>query len=140
MRKALTAGSLIAWTLACGGGTSTPQAAVSAPSATFGPPPIQVFTYRNTEGNSRVCKGNTATGVAICVSASTRFGATNGPGMPVFEPNTASESWFEYASPFPSSDLGRYAFFTYVTSKGVSRVCVGTLRRARAFVETLRRR
>lgn len=86
---------------------------------------FQFFHYKNAKDLSRMCRGDTATGEAICVDAAVVSANTVGAAAPAWETSdTAETSLLRYRSPFEKPGL--YQFFTYnKASTGEPRVCVG---------------
>ena len=95
------------------------------------PGPWQAFTYKNDDGQVRVCRGDVTSGDAWCVNSASRRATTVGSAPAAWEAIEADRTWFHYDSPFPQS--GDYLFFAYHNDGGATRLCVGDAHGGDAF-------
>ncbi len=87
---------------------------------------IQTFNYRSDKGLTRVCKGDTSTGEAICVDGAAVTASASGTSKPKWVVDDKAKIFYlKYSMGQKKSSKGRYAFFVYYTDRGAVRVCAG---------------
>lgn len=89
--------------------------------------PWQPFSYTSDAGKVRICKGDTATGDAICRNYAEASVEVEGIAAPTWEVSGDSTTyrWLRYDSPFKDKKAGLYRFFQYSNDEGQVRICVG---------------
>ena len=88
---------------------------------------FQLFTYRSTGGEPRICKGDTATGVAVCADGTASSTRATGAELPAKwdVKKTARTNYYRYRLGEAAGKAGRYQFFRYYSDKGQVRICSG---------------
>jgi len=87
----------------------------------------QLFTYRTAGGEPRVCKGDTASGQAVCADGTAASATAAGADLPGKwdVKQTAQTNYLRYRLAETGGAAGRYQFFTYYSDKIQVRVCAG---------------
>ena len=88
---------------------------------------FQLFTYRSAGGSPRVCKGDTATGIAVCADGTANTAEAKGADLPAKweAKQTAQVNYLRFRLGEASGQAGRYQFFRYYSDKGQVRICAG---------------